>query len=215
MTSQPSHHLGPRLALSALTGVLLVAGGISADSSREAIQIAAAQTSTEASVALPFGLENQLGPTRPQTEGPYFRVGSPETQTLADSSAPGTPLVLTGQVLSTTGQPVAGALLDFWQTDGNGTYDNRGYDFRGHQYADANGQYLLRTVVPGLYPGRTRHIHVKVQAPGGPVLTTQLYMPDEPGNARDGIFNQALAIDVQSNADGTLSGTYTFVVTTP
>ena len=46
-----------------------------------------------------------------------------------------------------------------------------------------SGRYTLFTVVPGLYPGRTRHIHVKVQAPGEPVLTTQLFFP---GVARTG-----------------------------
>ncbi len=46
--------------------------------------------------------------------------------------------------------------------------------------------------MPGLYTGRTRHIHVKAQAPGKPVLTTQLYFPGEPQNKTDGIFDAAL-----------------------
>lgn len=56
--------------------------------------------------------------------------------------------------------------------------------------------------MPGLYPGRTRHSHVKVQAPGGPVLTTQLYFPDEPRNQTDRIFRPELLLDVQDGADG-------------
>ena len=154
----------------------------------------------------------QLAPTPAQTEGPYFRAGSPETTVLSDPGSGGTPITITGQVVSTDGQPIAGALLDFWQADNGGQYDNSGYNFRGHQYTDASGQYTLQTVVPGLYPGRTRHIHVKVQAPGGRVLTTQLYIPGDPSNARDPIYNPALQMDVQQNPDGTLSGTYTFVV---
>ena len=79
-------------------------------------------------------------------------------------------------------------MLDFWQCDSLGEYDNEGFTLRGHQFADAEGRYALTTVVPGLYPGRTRHIHVRVQPEGGKVLTTQLYFPDEKRNARDGMF---------------------------
>ena len=114
----------------------------------------------------------------------------------------GTRLVVTGYVLTTACRPIAGALLDFWQCDHAGAYDNAGYRLRGHQFTDAEGRYRLETIVPGLYPGRTRHIHVKVQAPNRPVLTTQLYFPGEPGNARDGIFRPELAMAVQDTADG-------------
>jgi protocatechuate 3,4-dioxygenase beta subunit len=124
----------------------------------------------------------------------------------------GTALTVTGQVLAADGTPVANALLDFWQANASGAYDNSGYTLRGHQYTDANGNYALTTVVPGLYPGRTRHIHVKVQAPNGPILTTQVYFPGEARNASDGIFDPRLVLDVQTNADGTEAATYNFVV---
>jgi protocatechuate 3,4-dioxygenase beta subunit len=52
--------------------------------------------------------------------------------------------------------------------------------------------------VPGLYTGRTRHIHVKVQRPHGTVLTTQLYFPGEPENDTDSIFDAALLMDVRA-----------------
>jgi protocatechuate 3,4-dioxygenase beta subunit len=52
-------------------------------------------------------------------------------------------------------------------------------------FTDGEGRYRFRTILPALYPGRTRHYHVKVQAPERPVLTTQLYLPDEPTNRRD------------------------------
>jgi len=50
----------------------------------------------------------------------------------------------------------------------------------------------LRSIVPGAYVGRTRHIHVKVQAPGGRILTTQLYFAGDPGNRRDGLYRPEL-----------------------
>ena len=123
----------------------------------------------------------------------------------------GTRLILTGYVLDANCQPIANAWLDFWQTDDEGEYDNAGYVMRGHQFADANGRYQLETVLPGLYPGRTRHIHVKVQAPDGPILTSQVYFPGEPANTSDGIFDSALIADVQTTADG-LIGTFNFVI---
>ena len=106
---------------------------------------------------------------------------------------------------------MANALVDFWQADAGGQYDNSGYTLRGHQFTDANGRYQLETVVPGLYPGRTEHIHVKVQAPGGPVLTTQLFFPGVAGNQSDGIFDPALVIDVQDTGSG-LNGTFNFII---
>ena len=90
-------------------------------------------------------------------------------------------------------------------------YDNAGYNFRGHQATDATGRYQLETVIPGLYPGRTRHIHVKVQAPNGPILTTQLYFPDEAANARDGIFDPALIVNLQQTPTGDVA-TFNFVI---
>ncbi len=141
-------------------------------------------------------------PTLAQTEGPYFTPNSPERTSLIESGVAGVRLALAGQVLSTTCQPVARALVDFWQCDAAGVYDNVGYRLRGHQFTDAQGRYNLTTIVPGVYPGRTRHIHVKVQAPNRPVLTTQLYFPNEPGNRSDGIFNNDLVVDIRDGADG-------------
>ena len=105
---------------------------------------------------------------------------------------------------------MARALLDFWQADDRGVYDNTGYRLRGHQFTDEQGRYRLETIVPALYTGRTRHIHVKVQAPNQPVLTTQLYFPGEPRNNGDSLFNPALLLAVQDAPDGK-AATFTFV----
>src|SRR2546430_16586928 len=79
----------------------------------------------------------------------------------------GTRLALSGRVLSPDCRPIAGARLDFWQADASGSYDNAGYRLRGNQTTRSDGRYALDTVVPGEYPGRTEHIHVKVQPAGG------------------------------------------------
>jgi protocatechuate 3,4-dioxygenase beta subunit len=151
--------------------------------------------------------------TPAQTEGPYFTRNSPERRSLLEAGVDGTRLVVAGFALSRSCEPIPGALLDFWQCDAAGVYDNRGYTLRGHQFTDASGRFELETVVPGLYPGRTRHIHVKVQAPNGPVLTTQLYFPDEPGNQRDGIYRPALLMATQ-DTDAGKQASYNFVVAT-
>jgi len=97
-------------------------------------------------------------------------------------------------VLSAGCKPVANALLDFWHADERGEYDEGGFRYRGHQFTDAQGRWRLETIVPAVYPGLTRHIHVKVQPPGGRVLTTQLYFPEEAANKRDGLFSDSLLL---------------------
>lgn len=149
--------------------------------------------------------------TPSQTEGPFYKPNSPERTFLRESGLSGTPLTVTGYVLSRTCQPIAHALLDFWQADSNGNYDNTGFRLRGHQYTDKQGRYSLDTFVPGEYPGRTRHIHVKVQAPGKPVLTTQLYFPGEARNDSDGIFSPELLMQVQQTTNGQLA-TFNFII---
>jgi protocatechuate 3,4-dioxygenase beta subunit len=141
-------------------------------------------------------------PTTRQTEGPYFKPASPRRASLLEPGVTGTKIVVVGRVVSPQCQPVARALIDAWQADARGEYDNTGFTLRGHQFTDESGRYRLETVVPGAYPGRTRHIHVKVQAPGQPVLTTQLYFPGVPENRRDGLFDPALLLVVRETADG-------------
>ena len=127
------------------------------------------------------------------------------------SGADGMPLVVTGVVVSTSCRPIGGALLDFWQANDVGEYDNEGFGFRGHQFADDEGRWKLDTIVPGLYPGRTRHIHVRVQAPDQPILTTQLYFPNEPTNELDGIFDPLLLMELEDGS-GEQRASFTFVL---
>ena len=168
---------------------------------------ATAQVALAPTPACPTGTVVTLA----QTEGPYFKANAPQRTSLLEPGMAGTRLVVTGYVLTTDCQPIAGARVDFWQADDKGQYDNSGYRLRGYQLTDAAGRYSMETIVPGLYPGRTRHIHVKVQPPNKPVLTTQLYFPGEPANQRDGIYNKALEMQMQDTANGRI-GTYNFVL---
>ncbi|MFI1193649.1 carbohydrate-binding protein [Micromonospora sp. NPDC020750] len=153
-------------------------------------------------------------PTPAQMEGPYFKPNSPRRTSLIEAGTVGTRLTVSGYVFGLGCQAIPNVLLDFWQADTNGGYDNAGYRFRGHQFTDAAGAYRLTTIVPGLYPGRTRHIHVKVQAPGRPVLTTQLYFPGEPRNSTDSLFDPALLMTVRA-VDGGREATFDFVLNVP
>jgi protocatechuate 3,4-dioxygenase beta subunit len=150
-------------------------------------------------------------PTLAQTEGPFFKPSSPERVELIEAGMAGQPIALVGFVLSRNCKPIAGALLEFWQADDKGQYDNSGFRLRGHQFTDADGRYRLKSIVPGAYPGRTRHFHVKVQPSGGRVLTTQLYFPGEAKNRSDGLFRKELLVRTAKN-EGWLAGRFDFVL---
>ena len=165
-----------------------------------------------AALALPFAPTafaqltcGQLTPR--QTEGPFFKTNTPQRTSLLEKGDRNV-LVVSGLVLSPQCKPVANALLDFWHADESGEYDNQGFRCRGHQFTDAQGRYRLETIVPALYPGRARHIHVKVQAPARRVLTTQLYFPNDRSNARDGLYQREL--EIRSLQKG--AGEFDFVV---
>ena len=150
-------------------------------------------------------------PTVRQTEGPFFKPSSPERVELVEPGMAGQPIELVGFVLTRGCKPVPGAMIDVWQANDRGEYDNAGFRLRGHQFADAEGRFRLRTIVPGVYEGRTRHIHVKVQPKGGRILTTQLYFPGEAMNRKDGLFRKDLLMRTAKN-EGWLAGRFDFVL---
>lgn len=145
-----------------------------------------------------------LRPTPAQTEGPFYPVQLPE-----DSDADllthggrrygaGQPVWLEGSVVDLDGRPVRGAQVEIWQCDQQGHYHHPGDggradpDFQGfgRVAVDAQGRYRFRTLRPAAYDGRTPHIHVKVRLARRELLTTQLYVDGDPGNARDFLWRQ-------------------------
>ena len=146
------------------------------------------------------------------TEGPFYKTSTPMRSSLLEPGLPGSTLVVSGFVLTKSCKPLPGAVLDFWQCDATGHYDNAGFRLRGHQFTDDAGRYRLETIFPGEYPGRTRHIHVKVQArQGGPLLTTQLYFPGNAANEDDFLFKPALLMKMSDTA-GARYGRFDFVL---
>lgn len=150
-------------------------------------------------------------PTVRQTEGPFFKPKSPERFDLREPGLKGTPIEISGRVLTRACRPIDGAVVDLWHADSAGDYDNKGFRCRGHVFTDATGHYRFLTIVPAVYPGRTRHFHIKVQGNGGPLLTTQLYFPGEPQNSRDSLFNRALLMRV-AETDSGKTGQFDFVL---
>lgn len=149
--------------------------------------------------------------TPAQAEGPFYTPETPHKPDFTGDGTGGTPFTLTGQVVDTRCQPVSGAILDVWHTDAQGRYDNVGYLYRGHVFADADGRFKLKTIRPGVYPGRTPHFHVKVARPGsGRVLTTQLYFPGEPANRSDWIHSSELEMRMEKGSDS--AGAFLFVL---
>lgn len=149
-------------------------------------------------------------PTLSQTEGPYYKTGSPERKNIAEET-PGEKLIVTGFVFNKNCKPIENGWLDFWHADASGVYDNTGYKLRGHQYTDDNGQYQLETIVPAAYETRPPHIHVKVRAGNGPTLTSQLYFPDSLQNKTDSIFNDALIMKLSEGQNGKI-GEFNFTL---
>lgn len=159
----------------------------------------------------------RCGPaTADNIEGPFYKDGAPHRGAFATSRDRGTPLVLTGTVLSTRCEPLEKAELDVWHADATGAYDNDGYRFRGALSTDAKGQWQLRTIVPGRYlNGRTyrpAHIHVKVRARGREELTTQLYFAGDPYNKRDPFIVDSLIMRHTDDRQGIRHARFDFVL---
>ena len=144
-------------------------------------------------------------PTLPEIEGPFFKPKSPRRSDLREAGIAGRPVELSGVVLTRACRPVANALVDLWHADDRGEYDNKGFRLRGHLFTDSEGRYAFHTILPGLYPGRTRHYHIKVQAPGIALLTTQFYFPNEERNHTDGLFRSELVMRVADREDSLLA----------
>jgi hydroxyquinol 1,2-dioxygenase len=154
--------------------------------------------------------------------GPFFVEGAPEFALGADISggAGGKPCFIEGTVRNTAGEPVAGALLDIWQSDEEGHYDVQYPDLatprgRGRLRADAEGRYAFWTVHPEAYPVpddgpvgdmltaagrrpmRPAHVHFKVSAPGHRTLITHVFTADSTHLDDDAVFGvkRSLIID--------------------
>lgn len=204
----PRFHAGRRRTLRLLLAAPFAAGVLgpllAPDETLAAEELLAATASGGNRVPTPeCGDDDE--PTPSETAGPFYKPSSPERRSLLEDGMAGTRLELAGRVFGRGCVPLAGALVDFWHADDAGDYDLEGQRCRGHQFTDAEGRYQLTTVVPGLYPGRTRHLHVRVQprarSGSARILTTQVYFPGEARNRRDGLFKPRLLMAFDAGSE--------------
>lgn len=120
----------------------------------------------------------------------------------APPTAAGEVILVTGQVLDRAGNPLPGLAVEFWQTDSNGIYDHPddpgtarrdpGFQFYGTAITGDDGRYLFRTVRPGYYEPRPKHIHLKVKRDGRELLTSQFYFEEDRADlGNEGVFSTA------------------------
>ena len=166
------------------------------------------------------------GTTETTVLGPFFVHGAPEIKNGDDMAAgwKGEPTYVSGRVLSTEGKPLAGALLDLWQSNSEGSYDVQLADTGGKQLraklrADAEGHFRLRTILPtsypvptdgpmglvldrmGRHPMRPAHLHFMVSAPGYETVVTHLFVKGDPYLESDVVFGvkDSLIVDFKRN----------------
>jgi len=154
------------------------------------------------------------GATESTVFGPFHRLGAPDMPpggNIAPRDETGVPTLVSGRVLDLDGRPIAGAVLDVWQTQTNGLYDSQdqgldGLHMRGKFTTDSAGRYLIRTVLPvnypipsdgpvgamlkatGRHPWRPAHIHFVVSADGYEPVTTHIFDRTDPYLASDAVF---------------------------
>ncbi|MBX3607864.1 MAG: intradiol ring-cleavage dioxygenase [Piscinibacter sp.] len=161
--------------------------------------------------------------TPSQTEGPYYPVAFPadtDFDLLVQDThryTRGQPAWLSGSVVDPAGRAVTGAVVEIWQCDQDGHYHHPGDGGRadplfqgfGRVQIGADGNYRFRTIRPAPYSGRTPHIHLKVRLDRRELLTTQVYVQGDPGNARDYLWQRlreadraALTLPFEPGPDG-------------
>jgi hydroxyquinol 1,2-dioxygenase len=153
------------------------------------------------------------GATETTVLGPWYVEKAPELPNGANIALDpgGEPTEVSGHVRTPDGKPIAGAILDVWQTAANGFYDVQDpdqteFNLRGRFHTDAEGRYSFRTVKPvsypvptdgpvgrvlramGRHPFRPAHIHFIVSAPGYESLTTHLFVEGDQYLDSDAVF---------------------------
>lgn len=145
--------------------------------------------------------------------GPFYRPGAPFRTTLAVPGHTAPALLVQGTVFGADcTSPLADALVEYWQSDSAGQYDNDSPDFRfrGQFRTGADGQYAFSTIVPGRYLNgntyRPSHIHFRITAPSHRALVSQVYFKDDPYVATDPWASKPAAklriLTLEQGADG-------------
>jgi protocatechuate 3,4-dioxygenase beta subunit len=137
--------------------------------------------------------------------GPFYKEGAPFRSDLTSGVSVSKVLEVRGRVVGCDCEtPLADAIVDIWQADESGAYDNTGYLLRGRMLTDTDGQYLYSSVLPGAYLNgsqyRPKHIHYKVTHPSASGLVTQLYFQGDPYIPQDPFVKDALVMPLSEDS---------------
>jgi protocatechuate 3,4-dioxygenase beta subunit len=151
-------------------------------------------------------------PTESDMLGPFYKEDAPFKQRLGEGIE-GERLIITGKVMDMRCQPLKGAILDIWQANSTGEYDNKGFTLRGKVNTNNDGVYLIDTIIPKEYGQgditRPGHIHLKVGVPNQPTLTTQLYFEGDP--YLTDLEDKSLIMKI-TDSNGTKKAKFDFVI---
>ena len=99
-----------------------------------------------------------LIPTAEMTLGPFFpREFGQGANDL--TLARGEVIEINGSVIQLDGKRLDNVILEIWQTDAQGRFDNPEFVGWGRAATDANGKYSFKTIRPGAPAGRAPHIN--------------------------------------------------------
>ena len=129
-------------------------------------------------------MSRKLVPTAEMTLGPFFprefAQGANDLTTLDGRPVEGEPIEITGRVTQLDGQPLDNLVLEIWQADARGRYDNPAFFGWGRAATDAEGVYLFKTIRPGASGGRAPSINFLLLY-SGLMRQLQTVMYFEPG----------------------------------
>jgi catechol 1,2-dioxygenase len=152
--------------------------------------------------------------------GPYYREGVPFRAKVTPPLEPGTVLHIKGRVWGIdTRKPLVGVVIDIWQANAKGRYDNDdpdkppAKDFfvnRTRLVTDETGYYEYESIHPAPYQTgpkswRPSHVHYLVRHPGYKQLVTQMYFKGDLHNKADDFIKESLIIEVENKKVGTAS----------
>ena len=132
-------------------------------------------------------------PTTTDILGPFYRPGAPLRSNITPSGITGDVLHFSGVVYGEGGKrPISNALVEVWQCDEHGVYDNTSddYHYRGAVNTGRDGKYYFKTVIPVPYKTdekhtRPAHIHMRISGTEYQDLITQVYFEGDPHISED------------------------------
>jgi len=101
-----------------------------------------------------------LIPTGEMTLGPFFPREFAQDANDLSLGAKGEVIEITGRITQLDGKALDNLVVEIWQADGEGRFDNPAFFGWGRAATDADGVYRFRTIKPGAIDGRAPHVNL-------------------------------------------------------